>query len=187
MVRSVSVKLKYTPDDSLRVAKYIRNQSFVYRNDILLTSGFVFVAFIILIVLMADDFSTFRIVGALVFSLIPAAAVAAAVFILHRALNPWLMRRTIVKYFESSPIAKEEIVVTFSDEGVATESDLTSSRNSWQSFIKVEESAEDILFYCGHKLSWFLPKSAFGSDNDLTSLRSLLRRSLKDRVYLLDT
>ena len=180
----VSVKFSYTPDDSLRVAKFIRNQSFLYRNDVVLTSGIVFVAFIILIVLMADDVSALRILGATVFSSIPAIAVGIMVFVMHRVLNPWLMRRTIAKAFNSAPTAGIETQFTFLDDGFKAESELASSFTKWPSIIKVHETDTDLLFYYGHNVLWFLPKSAFNSINDLDSVRILLRRSLKENAIL---
>ena len=186
MERLVSVKLTYTPDDSLRVARYIRNQSFVYRNDIFLTSGLVFVSFIILIVVMADDISALRVVGAAVFSAIPAIMTGIAVFVLHRLLTPWLMRRTIVQYFEASPTANEETLLKFSDEGICIKSDLVSSNIRWPAIVRVLESSTDILIYNGRKLGWFIPKSALASDDDLVLLRCQLKGSLKDSASLLD-
>lgn len=184
MEQSVSVKFTYTPNDSLRVAKFIRNQSFIYRNDVLLTSGIVFVAFIVLIVVMADDVSALRILGATLFSALPALAVGITVFVMHRVLNPWLMRRTITKAFDSAPTAGIETHFTFSSNGVKAESDLISSFTKWPSIVKVHETDTDLLFYHGNNVSWFLPKPALGSVDDLDSIRLLLRKSLGENAIL---
>ena len=185
MEQPISVRFSYTPDDSLRVAKFIKNQSFIYRNDVWLTSGIVFVGFIVLIVLMADDVSAIRIIGATVFSALPATAVGIAVFVLHRVLNPWLMRRTITKAFDSAPTAGIETQMTFSGDGIKAESELASSHIKWPSFVKVFETNSDILFYSGNSVSFFLPKSAFESIDDLDTLKLLLRHSLNENANLL--
>jgi hypothetical protein len=185
MAHMIAVKVTYTPDDSLRVAKFLRNQEFIYRNDVFLTAGFVFVAFIALIVIMADDFSSIRILGAAIFSAIPAAAVGAAVFILHKVVNPCLMRRTIAKYFDSSPSAGEECTLSLSEEGINAESALSSSFTKWPALAKVVESDSDILFYCGYKMSWFIPKSVFVAQNELDPVKELLRQSLGEKAHLL--
>lgn len=184
MDQSIRVKVTYTPEDSLRVAKFIRNQSFLYRNDVWLTSGFVFVAFIVAIVMMADDITAINILGAFAFSAIPAIAVGIAVLALHKAVNPWLMRRTIMKGFDSSPTANKETHLTFSGEGVGAESELTSSFTKWPVISKVIESDSDFLFYSGNNLYWFVPKSAFSSADDLDLLKGLLRQSLNENANL---
>ena len=185
MEQSISVKVTYTPEDSLRIAKLLRNQSFIYRNDVWLTSGIVFVAFIVAIVLMADNISAINILGALTFGAVPAIVVGIAVFVLHKVLNPWLMQRTIKKEFESSTTANTEVLITFSGEGFSSESELTSSFTKWPAIAKVVESNSDILFYSGNTLTWFLPKSAFESLDDLTSLRFLLQRYVIKNTLLL--
>ncbi|MEO7674787.1 MAG: YcxB family protein [Pyrinomonadaceae bacterium] len=181
MERIVSVKLTYTPDDSFRVAKYIRNQSFIYRNDVWLTSGFVFIAFIVLIALMTDDISELRILGATVFSAVPAILVGVAVFVLHRLVQPWFMRRAIANLFRSVPTASEEKKVTFSDEGISTESDLMSNHVKWPTIGRITESASDILMFNGKMLSGFLPKTSLTAE-ELDIIRELSRRNLGENA-----
>lgn len=184
MERSISVKVTYTPQDSLRVAQFIRDQSFVYRNDVWLTSGFVFIACIVAIVLMANDTSTINIIGVLAFSAIAAIAVGIGVFVLHKVLNPWWMRRTIKKNFQSSTTASEEVQITFSDKGVNSQTELTSSFTKWPAIVKIVESKSDILFYGGNTITWFLPKSTFESPDDLASLKVLLQDYVNKNVML---
>ena len=184
MEQPISVKFTYTPENSLRVAKFIRNQSFIYRNDVWLTSGLVFVSFIVAIILMADSIRAINVLGALAFSAIPAAAVGIAVFLLRKALNPWLMKRTIKKHFEASPSSNKEFLITFSDEGISSESELASNFTKWQAVVKVVESQSDILFYYGNKPTWFLPKSAIESPDDLVLLNALLQKSVNENTIL---
>ncbi len=181
MQRIVSTRLTYTTDDSLRVAKHIRNQSFVYRNDVWLTSGFVFVAFIVVIVLMANDISAIRILGATIFSAVPAILVGGAVFVLRGLVQPWLMSRTIAKFFESSPTASEEKKVMFSDDGILTESDLMSNKVKWPAIGKIEETASDILMYNGKTLTGFLPKRVLTTEQ-LDGIRELAIKHLGENA-----
>ncbi len=185
MERQISSRLTFTPDDSIRVAKFLRNQSFIFRHDVLLTSGIVFVSFIVAIVLMADDTRAINIVGAAVFSSVPAISVGLVVLSLRQVFYPWFMRRTIIKYFESSPIINKETQFTFSVEGISVQNELAQSFSKWPAIVSVVESKSDILFYFGHTIGWFIPKSAFESVDDLVSLRDLLRRSLTTNLHLL--
>ena len=187
MAHTISVNVTCTPGDSLRVAKFLKNQEFLYRNDVLLTSGFVFVVFIVVIVLMADDFSALRIIGAMVFSVVPASVVGIAVFILHKVVNPWLMRRAIAKHFDLSPSACDESLVIFSDDGISVESSLSSSFAKWTALAKVVETDSDVLFYYGPKVSWFVPKSHFATYDDLVSVRQLIQRSLNEKAHLINS
>ncbi len=187
MTESVSAKLLFAPDDSLRVAQFIRNQSFIYKNDAILTSGLVFFSFIIAVVLMADDVGLLRIFGAMVFSAIPAIVAGIAVLGVHRFFNPWLMKRTITKYFASSPIANEETLMTFSDEGIFFESASVTSKSKWTAITKIKETKTDILFYSGLALTFFLPKRSIESVEILQKLRRLIREAVEERAHLLES
>lgn len=184
MDESVSVKLLFTPDDSLRIAQFIRNQSFLYRYDAFLTAGVVFFAFIIAIVLMADDAGTLRILGATVFSAIPAIVVGLAVFGLHKLVNPWLMRRSIAKHFKASPTAKEQTTMTFSDNGIHFESTFESGTSKWTVITKVKETNTDFLFYSGKSLLYFLPKRSLESAERLQKLRVVIDKTVGEKAQL---
>jgi hypothetical protein len=186
MTDAILVNFTATQEDSFRVAKFLRNDEFLYRHDVLLTSGIVFVAFVVIILLMADDVGAIRIIGASIFSIIPAILAGAGVFILHRLINPWLTRRTIAKYFEKTPLAGKEAFYVFSADGISVESDLSSTHFKWPSLFMAVETDSDILFYFGPKLSWFIPKSAFANQDDVVSLKLLLQQSLEKRAILLE-
>lgn len=184
MSQSVKIQLTYTPDDSTRVAKLLRNESFIYRNDAWLTAVFVFVAFIVIILFISDDVSSVGLLGAIVFSAIPAVMAGIAVLVLHKALNPWLMRRTINKYFESSPTAGEETSITFSAAGIETKTDLTSSFTKWPAITKVTEYESDILFYSGRSLLISVPNNSAMTLEQTRLLKAMLVKESLRKVDL---
>ncbi len=100
MDQQITISVKYTIDDPIRVARFIQNRSFFYRHDALLTATFVFLAFIVLIVLMANDLNTFNVIGAMVFSVVPAIIVGLVVYLMHGPIGAWRAKRRVTKYFE---------------------------------------------------------------------------------------
>lgn len=186
MERPVSIKVKYTVDDPVRVVKFVRNQSFIYRYDAVLTASIVFVLFTVIIISMADDLVELNILGLVVFSSIPAILVGLVVHFLHRILFPLLARRRVKKYFDSSPIINDETLVEFSNEGIKTTGNLSSSFVKWGAITKVVESETDLMFYTGNEsLPWYIPKTALVSDRALNSVKSCLRQNLVEKAKLL--
>lgn len=184
MSRSVSVTVTYTPDDALRVTTWIKNQSYFYRNAAWIVSVTVFCVFIAMILFLTNDLGQLNLLGAIVFSSIPAALIGVVVFLLHMSLNPRLMRRAIAKYYRSSPISNEETETVFSDERIRIKSSLGSSEIEWPAIVKCVETDSDILFYLGTLPSWFIPKQALASVGELAMLREILSDSLKGKTTL---
>ncbi len=184
MDKLVKLKFTYTPEDTLRVARFLSNRSFIYRNDAWLTGGIVFIVFIFVILLMANDISEVRIVATVIFSAIPATVVAIAVFALHKFLQPWTMRRTIAKNFASSPTASEEASIVISELGIETKTPLSSSFIKWPAITQVSESDSDVLFYNGSSLNFFLPKEHFCSAEELQIFNTLLFEMLGEKASL---
>src|SRR5436190_23750135 len=108
MEQPICLRVKYTIEDPIRVARFIQNRSFIYRHDALLTGMFVFLAFIVLIVLMANDLTTFNVIGAIVFSIIPAITVGIVVYFMHGPFGSWMAKRRVAKYFKASPLMNDE-------------------------------------------------------------------------------
>ena len=132
MEQPVSLKLKYTVDDPIRVARFVQRQSFIFRHDAILVAGIVFLAFALIIILMADNLAEINILGLVAFSAVPAIILGLSVYLLHRFFNPWLAKRRVTKYFESSPIMNDEKQIEFSNEGIRLTGNLSSSFVKWE-------------------------------------------------------
>jgi hypothetical protein len=178
----ISIRLIYTIDDPLRVAKFIQDQSFVHKYDVLLSAGVVFLGFVGLILLMTDDFSRLNILGTIVFSAIPASSIGVAVYMLHGPVGSWLAKRRVTKYFDASPIINQEKTIEFSNDGIRTTGSLSSSFIRWEGIVRVTESETDFIFFTGNeRFGSYIPKRAFNSPNDLTSVQKLIRQSIPDK------
>lgn len=180
----ISISLTYTIDDPLRVAKFIQNQGFIYKYDVHLSVALVFLGFVGLILLMTDDVSRINILGTIVFSAIPAATVGVAVYMLHGPIGSWLAKRRVAKYFDSSPIVNQERTVEFSNEGIRTTGNFSSSFVRWDGIVRATETETDFIFFIGNeKFGSYIPKRAFNSPNDLTLVQNLIRRSLPEKGH----
>lgn len=185
MKKPVSVKLKFSIDDIIRVVHFHQNQSFIFRYDVAITGSMVFLAFATAIVVMANDFNEINVLSSIIFSAIPAIAVAISVYFLHKLLYPWLAKRRVTKYFKSSPIMHDEILVEFLDEGIKSTGKLSSSLVAWGAIVKAVESKTDLIFYTGP--AWpglHIAKKAFDSDEDLDSVKVLLQQTLNEKAVL---
>lgn len=185
MEKVVSVKIKYSVDDTIRVVRFHQNQSFIFHYDVAITGSIVFLAFVIGIVVMANDFNEINVLSSIIFSAIPATAVAISVYLLHKFLFPWLAKRRVTKYFKSSPIMHDEILVEFFDEGIKSTGKLSSSLVAWGAIVKAVESKTDLIFYTGP--GWpglHVAKKAFDSDEDLDSVKVLLQQTLNGKAIL---
>lgn len=185
MEKPVSVKVKYIVDDTIRVVRFHQNQSFIFRYDAAITGSFIFLAFAIAIVVMANDFDEINVLSLIIFSAIPAVAVTISVYLLHKLLYPWFAKRRVTKYFKSSPIMNDEILVEFLDEGIKSTGKLSSSLVTWGAIVKAVESNTDLIFYTGP--AWpglHIAKKAFDSDEDLDSVKVLLHQTLNEKAVL---
>ena len=181
----ISVKIQFSVDDAMRVVRFHQNQNFIFRYDVVITGSIVFLAFAIAIIALANDLNEINILGLILFSAIPAITVSVIVYFLHKILYPWLGKRRATKYFKSSPIMHDEILVEFLDEGIRSTGGLSSSLVLWGAFVKVVESQTDFMFYTG--TGWpglYIAKKAFNSDKEIDSVKVLLEQRLKEKAVL---
>ena len=185
MVQPVSLNVRYSVDDALQIAKYAQNQSFVNRNDALLTSGLVFIGFAIFIVFIADDLGVIYLFGTLIFSAIMAGIAGGLVFLYRKIVMPRLAKQRVLKYFRSSPLANDKMQIEFSTEGISTIGHLGSSLMKWDAITKALESDNHLMFYTGdHPYPWYVPKNSFGGNDDFDNVKILIHAMLTDRAVL---
>lgn len=186
MEKPISVKVKFCIEDPIRVARFHQNQSFIFRYDAALTGSIVFLGFAVAIVGMANDLHEINVLGLALFSAIPATIAALAVCVLRGLISPWLARRRVTKYFKSSPLMNDESVIEFSERGIKSTGNLSSSFVKWEAVVKAVESKTDLMFYTSASFpGLYIAKNAFNSDADLDSVKALLRQTLDEKALLL--
>ncbi len=94
--------------------------------------------------------------------------------------------RRVTRYFASSPLMNDEKLVEFSSEGIKTSGDLSSTFLKWAAITRAVESEMDLIVHTGNeKFGWFIPKTAFETNDDLIMARNILRKELNEKVRLL--
>jgi hypothetical protein len=186
IIEPVSVKVQHSIENTIRVARSHQNQSFIFRYDAVLTAVIVFLAFVIAIISMANDRSELNLIALFVFSAVPAVLVGLAAYGLRGILGEWLAKRRVANYFRSSPIMNEESIVEFSQVGIKTTGNLSSSFVKWEGITRAVESKTDLMFYTGTTFpGLYIPKNSFKYVADLDAVKNLLRLTLGERASLL--
>ncbi|MEP6847238.1 MAG: YcxB family protein [Acidobacteriota bacterium] len=170
MNQPVSLSIKYTVEDIIRVALFTRNQNFVYRYDAILVGLVIFLASAAVVLFMASDLREIRIPSLIVVGAIPAILVGGSVYLLHGFFHPWRIRQRLEKYFDLYPIFADTLEIEISDEGIRSTGKLSSSFVSWPAFVKIVESKTDLIFYTTSAPNILLPKSAFATDQEFLSI-----------------
>lgn len=183
MLQPIVVEVRYTVEDAVRAARFIQNRSFLYRHDALVTAGLVFIAFLLLIVLMANELTVWVFVAGSIWSVIPAVLVGLTVWLMHGPIGAVLARRRVKKYFSKSPLIREPVRIEFSDEQIATSTSLSSTVLKWDAIISILISPTDFIFYTGNeKFGWAVPKRAFSTPMDLEIFEDHLKVRFADRI-----
>jgi hypothetical protein len=185
MTRTICVDVKFTIEDPIQVAKFIQNQSFIHRYDAALTAGLMFVAFAVLIILIAGDVNGIYWFGTLAFSAVMAALAGGLVFLYRKILLPRWTKWRVKRFFQSSPISNQELRIEFSNEGIRSTGELSSSFVKWEAITRAAESDTHLMLHTNNeKFGWFVPKNAFASHHDLDIVKVLIRAVLSDRAKL---
>jgi hypothetical protein len=111
-------------------------------------------------------------------------AIAGLVFFLFYFAR-FMQRFNIGRQLKGVPGIKEPYVFTFNEEGIAIAGRLSSTNIKWEAIVKACESSTDFLFYTTKRFAQFLPKRAFGHNEEMNELRVLLSQRLGDKARLL--
>jgi hypothetical protein len=96
------------------------------------------------------------------------------------------MRLTIGARLRGNPSATARHTYEFSDQGVRVAHDFGQSELKWPAVVRVVETRDDLLFYTGKQVFFFLAKHAVERPDDLRKLREIIRSQVGDRAQLRD-
>lgn len=99
-------------------------------------------------------------------------------------LARFMQRFNIGRQLMSVPGINEPYVFTFSEEGLAIAGRLSNTNIKWEAIVKARESKTDFLFYTTKRFAQFLPKRAFGHNEEMNELRVLLDQKLGDKAQV---
>jgi len=94
-----------------------------------------------------------------------------------RLLAPWLVRYEGRKRFKQNPNANKKIIWRFDEQKVEDSTAGSSGVRVWKNLFKIEEVRDGFLIFPQAGIAHWVPKTAFSSDADISSLRDLIRNS----------
>jgi hypothetical protein len=97
--------------------------------------------------------------------------------LLVRLLARFLVRNESRKRFMQNPIANKKIVWRFDEEKAEDSTDGASSVRVWKNLFEIKEVRDGFLIFPQARIAHWVPKKAFSSEADISSLRSLIRNS----------
>ena len=181
MLEAVTLNLQLKTDDYVRVLRFMQSQKLIVRYGPLIAFGVLFLVIFGFIFLLSED-RLVSIPASLLVSFFPAAIAAGSVYLVDRYVSLPFLKFSIRRQLKSNPLFDKEILVTFDDEGISSETSQSSTSIKWDGFIRAVETQTDFLFYTSNKFSNFVPKDAFVSPSDLNFVGCLARSKLGDKA-----
>jgi len=94
-----------------------------------------------------------------------------------RLLVPLFVRNESRKRFRQNPNANKKIVWRFDEQKVEDSTDGASGVRLWKNLIEIKEVRDGFLIFPQARIAHWVPKKAFSSEVDISSLRDLIRKS----------
>jgi len=103
--------------------------------------------------------------------------IAGVYFLLLRKYDVrWGLRR----HFKKRPDKNAQVVCTLDDNALQIKTSESESKQNWNQISKVRKARNGLLLYPNDTIFYWLPFTAFVSDNDWTRAEELLRNKVKD-------
>jgi len=96
---------------------------------------------------------------------------------LFRLLGRLLVRNESRKRFRQNPNANKKIVWRFDEQKVEDSTDGASSVRVWRNLLEIKEVSDAFLIFPQPRIAHWVPKKAFSSEADISTLRDLIRKS----------
>jgi hypothetical protein len=94
-----------------------------------------------------------------------------------RLLAPLFVRNESRKRFRHNPSANKKIVWRFDEQKVEDSTDGASTVRVRKNLIEIKEVHDGFLIFPQARIAYWVPKKAFSSEADISSLRDLIRKS----------
>ena len=78
----------------------------------------------------------------------------------------------------------EHVRMTFSEDGIQSVAESSSSQRIWEGFAKVYETKADFIFFPQENVFYTIPRRFFTNDAQIKELKSLLRAKLGNKAKL---
>jgi hypothetical protein len=90
----------------------------------------------------------------------------------------------IIRQAESLKRIAEPAKALFSDKGLKTMTDTSSSEKNWERFSNIFETREDFIFFLIENFFFTIPKRFITDEKQITELKQLFREKLGDKAKL---
>jgi len=97
--------------------------------------------------------------------------------LLLRLFARLLVRSESRMRFRQNPNANKKIVWRFDEQKIEDSTDGASSVRVWKNLIEIKEVSDGFLIFPQERIAHWVPKKAFSSETDISSLRDLIRKS----------
>ena len=88
---------------------------------------------------------------------------------------PAVMYFELKKYYTTNKSIKENILYTFTNEGIETKGETFSSKLAWKTLYKIEEMNDMLLLYTDKYIAIRIYKKNFKSVEDMQELRNMIK------------
>jgi len=182
MNEKVEVNIRYSVDDYVRGCSFTQNRSSLFYKYEFFVIGFMsFVGFVIFHLIFTkteNEWNTSDFT-----KLIIGLMIAIPVGYLFKDFH-FLTEYSLKKQYESSPLLREESRISFSTNGIETESASLTNKISWSAITEFEDTEEDFFFFFSPKAALFIPKRVFTVEQQ-NEIRNLVKIHLGDKAKLL--
>jgi len=175
MDEKISVCVKYSAEDFIRNWKLAESQKFTNKYGLFLSPAI----FLLVFGLVAYQLAKCRV---FLIGVIPVIAAGLVLYSVHKILTPLLMRRSASKLLKFYPELREEVRITFSNEGIEKSFELTKDLTKWKKYLEATETKTDFFFYVSDELSEFVPKRAFENELQQNQLKELVKSNLGEKA-----
>lgn len=79
------------------------------------------------------------------------------------------------KYYKTNKSIEENIIYTFTNEGVETKGETFSSKLAWKTLYKIEEINDLLLLYTDKYIAIRIYKKNFKNEQDMQELRNMIK------------
>jgi len=174
MDEKISIRIKYSPEDYIRVWTHVESQKFEHKRGLIVCP----VIFLSILAFAAYQFADRQI---FFIGMIPAIVAGIIFYFIYRMLLSVYMKRGAGRQIKSAPEIHEENIV-FSDEGIERTNNAGKQTTYWEAYFAATESETDFFFYVDEEFSEFIPKRVFESEFQQNQIRELAKNKLGEKA-----
>jgi len=177
MDEKIAVEIQYNIDDYVRGLEFIKNKSFFYKNNYLITGAIAFITFIIFNLLINKDMDSLSLTDVLMV-IIGLMLIIPIIYVI-KDFQPFA-EKSVVQQYKSSVLLQEAQTISFGEDGIESKSDSSAGKINWNAVIETAETDKDFFFFTSPKIGLFIPKRVFSVEQQ-DGIKNLAKIKLGDK------